>query len=314
VADPAELMHILDSLQQVAPGLSTRVTDPLEFGDALGSEVEQFEEEWAQRVRSAEATVSALREALGDLETRAEGIETRLQEQMTTIDVVADHHEEVLTAQLAELSQKMAAAGDAMNELQKTLVTAAQDIETAASDAATASENVAEAARTGQEQLEAASAAVLQEVQELEEEVKTGAGHVSDDLEAFAGELAAAVARAQSELSAALEEIARAVGDHAAAVDAAAGLVRDSRTELLTHLETEIVRAVATEVGGSHEAAVGALEAVEQSARDSASEAENSRPALKDAIEELEDKGGIVERGLDQVMDAAVQAGIPWPG
>jgi chromosome segregation ATPase len=304
----------MDTLQQVSPGLSTRAADPIELGEALGSELEQFESEWQQRVWTAENMITGVRTALHDLETRAEAIEARLQEEVTTLDVVVDHHEEVLVAELAELTQKMGAAGDSMNELQKSLATAAEDVETTATNAAEASNSLAEAARHGQEQIEAAASAMLHEVDALEEEVKTAQGHVSDDLDAFTGELAAAVARARSELTAALEQAARVISDHAAAVDAAAGLVREGRAELLERVETEVARAIATEVGGAHEGALGALESLEQAAKDSAEETDNSRPDLKDAIDELAKEGGILERGLEQVMDAAVQAGIPWPG
>jgi len=258
--------------------------------------------------------VQAARTLLAELHTHADQVEASVREATVSLDLVVDHHEEVIERELTELTEKMAAAGDSMNHLQSTLVTAGQDAQALATEVGQAAADLTAAARTAQDQLQAAAVAVLHEVDVLETEVGTATGAVTGDLGAFATALTAAAARARDELHSALDQVAQAVRAHASYVGAAATLVRQGRTERRTQVESGITKSIVTEVGGAADHAVQALDGLAGRADHAADEAEKSRPDLKAAIEKAADEGGKLEKAIGLIEESANLVGILWPG
>jgi hypothetical protein len=311
VDDVSQLMADLKAEAQVLP---VRVTHPLELGQTLGDAYDQFQREWEQRVATAETQVEAARTTLAELQAHAVQVETSVREAMTSLDVVVDHHQEVIERELAELVQKMTAAGDSMNHLQSTLVTAGQDATNLAGEVEAAATELTAAAKAGQDQLQAAAAAVLQEVDALETEVRTASDAAAADLGAFAAALTAATAAARDELGRVLDQIGLGVRTHDGEVQGSATLVREGRAERRTQVEDGIARSVNTEVGEALQHADQALDALASRADGSADQAEASRPDLKEAIDKAADEGGKLEKAIGLIEETAGIVGLVWPG
>ncbi|HEX6739020.1 MAG TPA: hypothetical protein VF310_12145 [Vicinamibacteria bacterium] len=308
-----DLGELLSDLQAEAPRLPPDVTDTLEMGQALRTEYNEFLHEWEQRTATAGARVEQARQELANLKAHAEQVETSIHDAMGSLDVVVDHHQEVIERELAELTQKMTAVGDSMNHLQATLVQAGQDAHDLAAELSTAAGELTAAAHTAQGELEAAAAEVMQAMDGLQTQVHTSTGEVTGDLDAFGTALTEATAKARTELTNALDQIGMALRIHAGDVENAATTVREGRAHRLTEMTDGVHQRVVTDLGAAVHDADGAVDSLATRAGQAADTTHNSRGALKDAIDKAADQGGKLEKALGEIESAAKIVGLAWP-
>jgi hypothetical protein len=307
------LIETLPVLDEAVPALPGKIESVAKMGDEFHQAAQAAIGAFRQKRADAEALVEQVRQALESLREQA----TEQEQHLTTLSGALEQAVEEEAAGIRDGADELHGAGEqavaAFDQLEADLVQAGDRVEGAQEDARSAVDAVAAEAGTSEQELEAATGAMVaavgatrQAIEDGQELISQGVTTLKDAMLRLLGDAQERLGQTYQRLDEVRAQQEKAVGEATSTLDAER---RQLQQELQQRVEQDLQQALDPEL----EAAAAALAEMGQEVLTLQSATESERDGLVERLTAVADRIPPLQGGAEQVKRAADQVGIAWP-